>query len=215
MGALKRIHPLPPAVYTRPNRIDTASSVSSKLLDRAARSPFHCGMGHVGVRVRAPMLRGVCDGLKLPCGAALAHWPGAHTAMCAGGVPVPLSILLLLLLFTSATEHVEMFVRLGVVCLFGSLSTGCAKNDELKRRGTNVGSRRSARSLWKNSWTTTHTGQQAAKKKNDEASDRRTTRKTRWCPNSERIHQQGHERAGRRSRGGHSRTVPHVRQGCP
>ena len=55
--------------------------------------------------LRAPMPRGVCDGLRLPCGAALAHWPlldsnrtGAHTAMCAGGAPVLFSILLLLLL---------------------------------------------------------------------------------------------------------------------
>ena len=56
MGALKRIHPLPPAspaaVYARPNRIDAASSVSFRLMDRAARSPFHCGMEHVGVRAR-------------------------------------------------------------------------------------------------------------------------------------------------------------------
>ena len=66
------------------------------------------------------MLRGVCDVLRLPCGAALAHWPlldssrmGAHTAMCAGRVPALLSILLLLLLFTSATEDVEIFMRLG------------------------------------------------------------------------------------------------------
>ena len=45
--------PPPAAVYTRPNRIDTASSVSFRLMDRAARSPFHCGLGHVGVRARA------------------------------------------------------------------------------------------------------------------------------------------------------------------
>ena len=73
MGALKRVHPLPlaplAAVYARPNLIDTALSVSSRLMDRAARSPFRCGVGHVGVRARA----GVCDGLRLPCGAALAH----------------------------------------------------------------------------------------------------------------------------------------------
>ena len=58
MGALKSIHPLlpassPAAVYARPNRIDTASSISFRLMDRAARSPFHCGTGHVGVRARA------------------------------------------------------------------------------------------------------------------------------------------------------------------
>ena len=52
--------------------------------------------------------------------AAPAHWPlldsnrmGAHTAMCAGGVLVLLSISLLLLLLTSATEGVEMLMRLG------------------------------------------------------------------------------------------------------
>ena len=66
------------------------------------------------------------DGLRLPCGAGLAHWPllvsnrmGAHTAMCAGRVLVLLSILILLLLLTPPTEDVEMFMRLGV--LFGSL----------------------------------------------------------------------------------------------
>ena len=71
------------------------------------------------------MPRGVCDGLRLPCGAALVHWPqldsnrmGAHTAMCAGGVLVLLSILLLLLLLTPATEGVEMFMRLGVCVSF-------------------------------------------------------------------------------------------------
>ena len=31
----------------------TLTSVSFRLMDRAARSPFHCGMGHVGVRARA------------------------------------------------------------------------------------------------------------------------------------------------------------------
>ena len=41
------------AVYARPNRTDTTSSVSSTLMDRAARSPFRCGVGHVGVRGRA------------------------------------------------------------------------------------------------------------------------------------------------------------------
>ena len=62
---------------------------------------------------------------NLPCGAALVHWPlldsnrmGAHTAMCAGRVPVLLSILLPLLPLTSATEGVEMFMRLGVCVSF-------------------------------------------------------------------------------------------------
>ena len=71
------------------------------------------------------MPRGVCDGLRLPCGAALAHWPlldsnrmGAHTAMFAGGVLVLLSILLLILLLTPATEGVEMFIRLCVCVPF-------------------------------------------------------------------------------------------------
>ena len=48
---------------------------------------------------RAPTPRGVCDGLRLPCGAALARWPlldcnrmRPHTAMCAGEVLVLLSI---------------------------------------------------------------------------------------------------------------------------
>ena len=71
------------------------------------------------------MLRGVCDGLRLPCGAAQAHWPlldsnrmGAHKAMCAAGVLVLLSILLLLFLLTPATEGVEMLVCLGVCVSF-------------------------------------------------------------------------------------------------
>ena len=94
--------------------------VSFRLMDRAARSPFHKKRGTSG-STRAPMPRGVCDGLRLPCGAALAHWPllesnrmGAHTAMCAGGVLVLLSISLLLLLLTPATEDVELFMRLCV-----------------------------------------------------------------------------------------------------
>ena len=45
------------AVYARPNRIDTASSVSSTLMDRAARSPFRCSVGHVGFRARVSASR--------------------------------------------------------------------------------------------------------------------------------------------------------------
>ena len=103
---------LPAAVYARPNRIDRSLAV-----------PFWYGARR---GPRAPMPRGVCDGLRLPCGAALGHWPlldsnrmGAHTAMCAGRAPVLLSILLLLLLFTSTTEGGEMFMRLGV-CVFSA-----------------------------------------------------------------------------------------------
>ena len=88
----------PAAVHARPNRIDTALSVSFRLMDRAARSPFHCGMGHVGLRARAPMLR---DGLRLPCSAPLAHCPlldsnrWVRKQRCAlGGVLALLSILL-------------------------------------------------------------------------------------------------------------------------
>ena len=128
MGSMKRKHPLPHAlpadVHARPNRIDTAA-VSFRLMDRAARSPFICGMEHVGVRARAGASRCVCDGLRLPCGAALAYWllldsnrMGVHTAMCAGRVPALLSRSLLLLLLTSATEGVEMFTRLGVCVSF-------------------------------------------------------------------------------------------------
>ena len=79
---------------------------------------------------RAPMPRGVRDGLRLPCGAALAHWPlldsnrmGAHTAMCAGEILVLLSISLPLLQLTPATEGVELFVRLGVCVSFWLPST--------------------------------------------------------------------------------------------
>ena len=75
-----------------------------RLRDRAARSPFHCGMEHVGVR--APMPRGVCDSLRL------AHWPlldsnrmGAHTAMCAGRVLVLLSIITISTIITIYISH--------------------------------------------------------------------------------------------------------------
>ena len=89
-------------------------------MDRAARSPFHPKKReHVGVRAR--QCASAAPHGNLPCDAALAHWPlldsirmGAHTAMCAGRVLVLLSILLL----TSATEGVEMFVRLGVCVSF-------------------------------------------------------------------------------------------------
>ena len=43
---------------------------------------------------------------------------GAPTAMCAGRVLVLFSILFLLLLLTSATEGVEMIMRLGVCVSF-------------------------------------------------------------------------------------------------
>ena len=69
------------------------------------------------------MPRGVCDGLRLPCGAALAHWQvldssrmGAYTAMFA--VLVLLSISLLLLQLTPATEGAELVMRLGVCVSF-------------------------------------------------------------------------------------------------
>ena len=78
-------------------------------MDRAARSPFRSKKG----ARRGPRARQCAS-------AALAHWPqldsnrmGAHTAMCAGGVLVLLSMSLLLSLLTSATEGVEMFMRLG------------------------------------------------------------------------------------------------------
>ena len=127
MGALKRIQPLLPAPSpSRPRRrvraakphryrlisffqVDgPSSSLAMPLWSGARRGP------------RVPMPRGVCHGLRLPCGAALAHWPlldssrmGAHTAMCAGRVLVLVPIKLLLLLFASATEGGEMFMRLG------------------------------------------------------------------------------------------------------
>ena len=55
------------------------------------------------------MPRGVCDGLRLPCGAALAHWPlldsnrmGAHTAMCAGGsTGTSFNIITIITIYTS------------------------------------------------------------------------------------------------------------------
>ena len=93
-GAFKRMHPLPPAppaaVYARPNRIDTVSSVSFRLMTEQLARRSIVVWGTSG-SARAPLPRGVCDGLRLQCGAALAHWPpldskrmGAHTAMCAG-----------------------------------------------------------------------------------------------------------------------------------
>ena len=118
MGALTRIHPLPPARPLPPpcTRGQTASIPPHQFLSGCWTELW----GTSGSAL-APMPRGVCDGLRLPCGGALAHWPlldsnrmGAHTAMCAWGVQVQLSILLLLLLFTSATEGVETFRRLGV-----------------------------------------------------------------------------------------------------
>ena len=102
----------PPTEESGPLAENTLSlQFLSGLMDRAARSPFHCGTGHVGVRARA--------NARLSCGAALAHWPlldsnrmAVHTAMCAGGVLVLLSISLLLLLLTPAMEGVELFMRL-------------------------------------------------------------------------------------------------------
>ena len=65
----------------------------------------------------------------------------------------------------------------------------------------NVGSWRSTRSDWKDSWSahlaTLH-GQEE-----DATADRRTTRKARVCLHSQRIGQQSFERTGARSCGGH------------
>ena len=106
MGAFKRIHPLPPAA---PPPLCSEVAVRSMLFAIHA-----CVNGPSSSLCRSIKKKG------LPCGAALAHWPlldsnrvGAHTTMCAGGVPVLLSILVLLLLLTSAPEGVEMFMRLG------------------------------------------------------------------------------------------------------
>ena len=97
-------------------------------LDGPSRSlavPLWHGARRGPARASAP--RGVCDGLRLPCGGALAHWPlldsnrmGAHTAMCAGKVLVLLSILLLLFLFTSATDGLEMFSASVGLCVFSA-----------------------------------------------------------------------------------------------
>ena len=70
------------------------------LMDRAARSPFH----QKKEARRGPLL----DSNRM----------GAPTAMCAGRVLVLFSILFLLLLLTSATEGVEMIMRLGVCVSF-------------------------------------------------------------------------------------------------
>ena len=51
---------------------------------------------------------------------------------------------------------------------------------------TGTSSRTSARSHWQNSWTPAH-GAAGRGKEKYEASDRRTTRKTRLCPNTETI----------------------------
>ena len=51
MGALERKHPLHPAPLRRRVR------AANRLMDRAARSPSHCGMGHVGVHARANAAR--------------------------------------------------------------------------------------------------------------------------------------------------------------
>ena len=84
--------PTTAAVYARPNRIDTASSVSFRLMDRAARSPFPCDVGHVGVRARANASRCVRRlevVVRRRAGAlAASRQQSQGAAMCAGRVPV-------------------------------------------------------------------------------------------------------------------------------
>ena len=66
---------------------------------------------------------------NLPCGAVLAHWPlldsnrmGAHTAMCAGGVLVLLSILLLFITTYISLGGCRILYASGCLCVFlGSL----------------------------------------------------------------------------------------------
>ena len=139
MGAFKRIHPLPPAL---PRRCVMRSQCDRcclrfmpVLMDPAARSPFHKKGARRGPRAR--QCASAAPHGNLPCGAALAHWPlldsnrmGAHTAMCAGRVLVLLSRLLLLSLLTSATEGVDMFMRLGV-CVSVWLPIGLAHSSVL------------------------------------------------------------------------------------
>ena len=71
------------------------------LMDRAARSPF---LKKKKKARRGPLL----DSNRM----------GAPTAMSAGRVLVLFSILFILLLLTSATEGVEMIMRLESLCVF-------------------------------------------------------------------------------------------------
>ena len=124
MGAFKRIHPLRPAPPPLCNEVAARSMLFAihACVNGPSSSlavPFF-KKEHVARQCASAAPHG-----NLPCGAALAHWRsldsnrmGAHTAMCAGGVPVLLSILLLLLLLTSATEGVEMFYASGGLCVF-------------------------------------------------------------------------------------------------
>ena len=97
------------------------------LVDRAARRSIV--VWSTSRSPRAPMPRGVCDGLRLPYVAALARWPlldsnrmGAHTAMCAGGVLVRPSIFCFCCLHEPWRVS-ECLCVWRFVCLFGSPST--------------------------------------------------------------------------------------------
>ena len=100
MDTFKRKHPLPPAL---PPPLCNEVAVRSMLFAIHAcvngpSSSLAVPSKKKGTSARAPL-----DSNRM----------GAHTAMCAGGVLAQLSILLLFFLLTSATEGVEMFMRLG------------------------------------------------------------------------------------------------------
>ena len=134
MGALKRMHPLPrappAAVYARPNRIDTASSVSFRLMDRAARSPFHCGVGHVGVRARANASRCVRRlevAVRRSAGALAAtrqrSYGCAYSDLRLESTGTTFSIITFITVLHQPRRVSKCLCVWGVVCLFRSLNT--------------------------------------------------------------------------------------------
>ena len=100
------------------------TSVSNRLKDRAARSPFHCGVGHLKVRARANASRCVRRlevAVRRSAGALAAtrqqSYGCAYRDVRWGSTCTTFHIITLLLL-TPATEGVEMFMRLGVYVSF-------------------------------------------------------------------------------------------------
>ena len=121
MGALKRIHPLPPCPPPPPRRrVRTAKPHRYRLI-----SFFQIDGPSSSLAV--PLWYGARRGLEVAVRRSAGALAATRQQSCGcaysdvrWGVLVLLSILLVLLLFTSVTEGVEMFMRLGVVCLFGS-----------------------------------------------------------------------------------------------
>ena len=104
-------------MHARPNRIDTASSVSFRLMDRAARSPFHCGMARRGPRARRRLEVAVRRSAQQSYGCAYSdvRWGSTSTTF---------NMIIVITFYINHRGCRNVYCVWGVVCLFGSVAMG-------------------------------------------------------------------------------------------